>query len=238
MKLDKAIKGTFVKCMLPLLRNRKILNLVPRELVQFAFYQKGYHEFQPDNQLLAPTAISNNPLRYAMIALAIQRIHKDNVPGAFAELGVFRGETGEVINRLSRGRPFYLFDTFSGFAAADEPNQDDRFRDTSVDLVRQRLGNSSNLNFRVGYFPETAAGLEHERFAFVMLDMDKFKPTAAALEFFYPRLSPGGYLFAHDYNSSESDWAVSKAVDAFLRDKPEKLVEMPDIGGSILFRKC
>ena len=206
--------------------------------MQYAFFKKGYHEYQPNNQLLESTAISNNPLRYAMITLAIQRIHKDNIPGSFAELGVFRGETGEIINRLSRGRPFFLFDTFSGFATADEPRQDDRFRDTSEDLVRQRLGNTSNLNFRVGYFPDTAVGLENETFAFVMLDMDKLKPTVAALEFFYPRLSRGAYLFAHDYNSSESDWAVSKAVDAFLRDKPEKLVEMPDIGGSILFRKC
>ena len=44
---------------------------------------------------------------------------------------------------------------------------------------------------RQGYVPETLNGLEDERFAFVLLDLDLYKPTLASLEFFYGRIHPG-----------------------------------------------
>ena len=46
-----------------------------------------------------------------------------------------------------------------------------------------------------GYFPETTVGLEDERFAFVSLDTDLYKPIYEGLKFFYPRLNPGGIIF-------------------------------------------
>ena len=70
-----------------------------------------------------------------------------------------------------------------------------------------------------------------------MLDADLYKPTRAGLEFFYPRMSKGGYIFLHDYTSSESNYAVSRAADEFLADKPEKIIEIPDTWGTALFRK-
>ena len=85
--------------------------------------------------------------------------------------------------------------------------------------------------------PETFAGLETEHFAFVLLDMDVYPPTRDALQFFYPRLSPGAYLMVHDYHNDESNWACRRAVDDFMRDKPERFIEIADVWGSIIFRK-
>ena len=76
-----------------------------------------------------------------------------------------------------------------------------------------------------------------ERFAFVMVDVDKYKPTLAALEIFYSRMSRGGYVFIHDYNSPESEYGVSRAVNDFFRNKTEQIIELPDRGGSVVFRK-
>lgn len=70
-----------------------------------------------------------------------------------------------------------------------------------------------------------------------MIDFDKYDPTMAALSFFYDRVNPGGYVFVHDYNSPESGWACSKALNLFLKDKPEKPIGLPDAGGSAVFRK-
>ncbi len=178
---------------------------------------------------------STDRVRFASIALAIETIQRDGIQGALAELGVWRGITSAFLHSQVPGRRLYLFDTFSGF-----PNQqeiDDRFRDTSVDLVRKRLGDCSNVNFKIGIFPETALGLESEFFAFVLLDADKYEPTLAGLNFFYPRVSRGGYVFLHDYNSPESERGVSRAATEFLRDKPEQLVELPDVWGTAVFRK-
>ena len=114
---------------------------------------------------------------------------------------------------------------------------DSRFTNTGVGIVKERLKNLNNVEFRIGTFPETTAGLERETFSFVLFDANKYDVAMAAFEFFYPRLSPGGYFFLHDFNSSESDWAVSKATRDFLQGKPESIVEIPDICGTALFRK-
>lgn len=179
--------------------------------------------------------------RYATLALSLRRIDEDHVSGALAEVGVFQGETSELLHAGTPVRRLYLFDTFEGFP--DEHLEtwqrgDTRFRDTSLGRVQARFPDTSRLVIRKGRVPDTLAGLEDERFAFVLLDLDLHEPTVRALEFFYPRLSPGGFLVVHDYNNPESDWACKRALDAFLADKPERLVEIADVWGSAFVRKA
>lgn len=176
---------------------------------------------------------SGDPVRYAFIAMAIERLRSEGIQGSFAEIGVWRGDLSEFIHTLAPSRKFHLFDTFQGFPE----DGDDRFRDTSVDLVRKRLiANPANIDLNVGEFPSTAAGLEDEQFSMVMYDADKYEPAVAALEFFYPKLSHGGYFFAHDFNN-EAEPGVKKAMQSFLEGKPEMLIEIPDRWGTALFRK-
>jgi O-methyltransferase len=83
------------------------------------------------------------------------------------------------LHRPAPHRPLYLFDTFSGFPERDLPegSTDNRFRDTSEEAVRHRVGPADTVVLRPGYVPETLAGLEDERFAFVLLDLDLLEPT-------------------------------------------------------------
>lgn len=179
-------------------------------------------------------------VRYSTIALAVDRIIKDDIPGSFAELGVFKGELSAFLAAIAGGRTLHLFDTFAGFPEDSlEPGEtaDPRFTDTSVEAVRRRIGDCSRVVFHEGPFPDTAGPIMDEKFAFVMLDPDKYKPTLAGLEIFYPRLAQGGYLFMHDFNNPESEFAVSRAAADFFADKPEFVVEIPDACGSALIRK-
>jgi O-methyltransferase len=181
---------------------------------------------------------SQDPVRYGTILLALEEIMKRNIPGSLAECGVYKGSLSGFMHARVPDRPLYLFDTFAGFDVRDAGGSgDDRFADATVDHVLAAVGNSRNVFIRKGYFPETASGLEDERFAFVMVDFDKYAPTKAALEFFYPRVSRGGYIFVHDFNNPESNWACSRALDEFLSDKPEMSVAIPDAWGTALFRK-
>lgn len=178
--------------------------------------------------------------RRAMVALALTRVRSEGIDGVLAEVGVYRGEMSRFIHTVMPERRLYLFDTFAGFPQNDlEPRHrnDERFRDTSVEMVLRQIGTTNNIIVRKGYVPETLKGLEQERFAFVLLDLDLHAPTLAALDFFYPRLPRGGYLFVHDFNSPESDWACKRALEQFLVDKPERLIELPDVAGTALFRK-
>jgi O-methyltransferase len=180
-------------------------------------------------------------VRYGAVALALHRLEEEGIPGDLAEVGVYRGELSRFLREVAPDRPLHLFDTFSGFVPwdADRPDQEDhRFRDTSVEGVRQFLGpRAEGAVFHPGFFPDTASNLGVERFAFVMVDLDRYRPTLAALQVFYPRLSAGGYMFLHDFNSPESDRGVSRAAAEFLANRPERLIELPDPGGSALFRK-
>jgi O-methyltransferase len=178
-------------------------------------------------------------VRFATIALAIQRLEQDHIDGAFAELGVYRGVVSAFMHRHAPNRRLYLFDTFEGFPqqALEEGIEDRRFRNTSQELVARVVGDTRNVEFRKGYFPDSAAGLEEETFAFVMLDFDLYVSAMAALKFFYPRIPRGGYFFLHDFNNMESNRAISRAALEFLADKPELLLEIPDICGSAVLRK-
>jgi O-methyltransferase len=174
---------------------------------------------------------SGDPTRYAAIALALSRMNRDEIPGAVAELGVYRGDLSVFLQTFCDGRTLYLFDTFEGFPSEDAGQFGTMFSNTSLDYVRRRMEGAQNVDYRKGYFPNTASGLEQESFALVSLDADLYKPTLAGLQYFWPRLSPGGYLFLHDYHSR---FPVADAVRDFgLRD----FIELPDKQGSIVARK-
>jgi O-methyltransferase len=220
-----------MRARIPAVRGRVLRPFTKFREMRFPSFPANVHE---------SIAVSDDYFRYATLGLAVARVLGEEIPGAFAEVGVWRGETSAFVHRLAPERRYYLFDTFEGFPSRDLPAGavDERFRDTSVEAVRRRVGSSPNVVLRPGYVPETLAGLEDERFAFVLLDLDLYDPTYASLEFFYPRMSPGAYLVVHDYNNAESDWACRRALDGFLADKPERLVELGDVWGSALIRRA
>jgi O-methyltransferase len=169
-----------------------------------------------------------------------ERLKSDKIPGAFAEVGVYKGDSAAILHELDPGRELYLFDTFAGFPASDLEGETgeaatyttDNFADTEIDHILSKFENNDKIHIRKGYFPDTSKGLEEKWFALVSLDIDLYKPTKAALEFFYPRLSPGGVIFIHDYNYK---WeGIVTAVREFVMKIPENLVLAPDSDGTVM----
>jgi O-methyltransferase len=182
--------------------------------------------------------------RLMSIRLAAERISQKGVPGAIAELGVYRGELAAALNWLFPDRNLYLFDTFEGFSEKDLADGEEEkhsqaaagdFQDTSLEFVLSRMPHREKVIARKGYFPETSEGLE-EDFAFVSLDVDLYKPTAAGLSYFYPRLNKGGCIFIHDYNNRRY-MGVRSAVDEFVDANGVPLVQLPDFGGTVILPK-
>lgn len=128
-----------------------------------------------------------------------------DVPGAAAELGVYRGSFARCINALLPERTLYLFDTFEGFDPAEARGQGGGFveahRNTSAETVLRLLPHPEKTAIRKGLFPQTVQGLEDERFCLVSLDVDLEESSYAGLCWFLPRMSEGGYLLLHDYNN-------------------------------------
>jgi O-methyltransferase len=175
-----------------------------------------------------------------------------DVPGAVAELGVFRGDFAALVNRLFPDRTLYLFDTFTGFHEEDilaEQVGDERgvystrsrvgvggFCKTSVDIVMKKMAHPEKCVIKRGVFPETALGLDDVNFAFCSVDVDLFQPTISGLEFFYRRLSPGGYLFVHDYNNRHYR-GVRAALQQFCAREEISFFPLPDTGGTAVISK-
>jgi hypothetical protein len=198
---------------------------------------------------LYPKWISHNlvnnsgdvPRLYAWI-LNIKQVMADSVPGHFAEVGVYRGNSAAVLAHYARrfGRIVYLFDSFEGFDARDLTGIDaDRRKDfaqTSLDLVRSLVGDEA-VTYIEGYFPESVPRqLADAAFSIVSIDCDLYQPIKASLEFFYSRLSAGGMLLLHD-NSSGHFAGARQAIDQFAVMVPETLVLLPDKVGTAVLRK-
>ncbi len=140
------------------------------------------------------------------------------IPGHIAEVGVYRGASSRIIREAEPGKPFHLFDTFEGLpkpSGNDEAFYEGAYK-SSLEDVKGYLKPYQNLHFYKGLFPETAEPVREVRFSFVHLDVDLYESTLRGLDFFWPRLTPGGALISHDYSSSPG---VSRAFDEFFSDK-------------------
>jgi O-methyltransferase len=182
----------------------------------------------------------------------VERLKRDGVPGDFAELGVYKGESAKILHRMDPSRSFHLFDTFEGFRAEDLSGETGEaatyttrnFADTSLELARRTIGGNDNVIFHPGWFPSSAPSLSPSpnwgrdgvgAYALVNLDADLYAPTSAALEYFYPLLSPGGVIIIHDYNYK---WpGIKKAVDEFVKKISGTMVMVPDMEGSVMILK-
>lgn len=179
-----------------------------------------------------------NTHRRWMVWQLIALIHA--VPGDTAECGVFEGAGSWLICAANEGtgRIHHVFDSFEGLSA---PGVDDGkywseggFA-TGEEVVRRNLEPFlDSAVFHKGWIPDRFQEVADRKFAFVHVDVDLRQPTLDSFEFFYPRMSDGGVLLCDDYGCTTCPGAT-EAIDAFLADKPEKMVAL-DAGGGFLIK--
>jgi len=142
------------------------------------------------------------------------------LPGDMAELGVYRGGSALVIAGTCSAKTLHLFDTFTGlpYQESDDKNP------TGHDLSRGRFAcamedveiflQSFRVKFHRGLFPMVAEDLDKLRFAFVHVDCDLYRSAIDAIEWFWPRVVPGGIMFFDDYGCDFT--GVTDAVDEYF----------------------
>lgn len=149
----------------------------------------------------------------------------EKLGGEMAELGVAFGASARLICDFAPGRTLHLFDTFEGLPAPGEADGsrfvEGAFR-SRLEEVREYL-DGKRIRLHKGTFPETGEAVADHRFSLVHLDADLYESTLAGLEFFYPRMCPGGVLICHDYLTSNG---VNTAVRMFFDEKPEPVIEL------------
>lgn len=200
------------------------------------------HRIVPTPAQLAGSALpeqdlGNDYVRLATLELLCRRLA--DVPGAAAELGVYRGFFARCINQLLPERKIYLFDSFEGFA--EEACATDSFQaahaNTTIEKVLAILPYPEKVILKPGFFPESLGGLE-EQFCLVSLDVDFYQTTLEGLRYFWPRIAEGGYLLLHDWGSPKLP-GVAKALQDFERENGYRIPAIPlcDVGGSLILCK-
>ena len=193
------------------------------------------------------TSFIVQPLESRRIFLKnISMLMENDIPeAAVAEAGVFQGDFAKYINQYFKNRKLYLFDTFEGFDSKDiELEQRKAFSEakisdydnTSQELVLRKMIYPEQCIFRVGYFPETAKGIE-ENFCFVNLDLDLYQPTIEGLKWFEDKMVHGGVILVHDY-FAENFRGVRQAVDEYMELRKNQQLHLMPIGDGISIAVC
>lgn len=152
--------------------------------------------------------------------------------GEIAEVGSYSGASANLILSCAPEdiRIVNLFDTFEGLPEVT-PGIDNLevgdVRGLQLSAVKAKLSKHvSRLKFHVGFFPNTTLSISPGiKFSLVNLDADTYQTTRAALQYFYPKMSSGGFILCHDY-SSISCPGVRKAIDEFFSDKKESIIPL------------
>jgi hypothetical protein len=162
--------------------------------------------------------------------------------GDLAECGSYNGGTAYFMalagREVQRERPFHLFDSFAGLS---QPTEVDGTHWEAGALAMQlnkleiNLAGFSNIHVYPGWIPTQFHRVADRQFCFVHVDVDLHDPTRDALEFFYPRLLPGGIILCDDYGSIYCPGA-RKAMDDYFADKPERIIDLPTMQGMIIKR--
>lgn len=188
---------------------------------------------------------SRDCIRVCSLAAVAEAIHTQSIPGSVAELGVYRGDFAKYIHASFPERSLYLFDTFEGFSEKDKgveigggfSSATEDFSNTSIDLVLKKLEHPEKAIVRAGYFPASIQDADrNESFAFVSIDADLYKPIYDGLQFFYPRLSKGGYIFIHDYNNNDYP-GVKAAVHQYCAEEAIGYFPLVDPCGTAVIAK-
>ena len=196
------------------------------------------------NREIVSFKMSWDLVRRDMLILILKDVLINQVKGDLVELGVYKGYTAKLIHYYVPERMLFLFDTYGGFDETDLAFEKSRtghsiqshFKSACIkDVINYIKPKNNNIVTIEGVFPGSLPKNFRGRiFSFVHIDMDLYEPTMEALNFFYPRMSKGGYIVIHDYNT----WSgAHESVDEFFRSKAESPIPMPDKNGSALIKK-
>jgi len=160
--------------------------------------------------------------------------------GDVAECGVYKGASAYLMCKAhsGSGRTIHLFDSFEGLSKPEECDGDYW---TTGDLrstrksVEESLAEFSNYQIHDGWIPDRFPDVSEKKFSFVHIDVDLFKPTWSAIEYFYPRLVSGGVMLMDDYGFASCPGA-KKAADDYFRRTQESIV-MLSTGQAFVLKK-
>ncbi|MCX7416301.1 MAG: class I SAM-dependent methyltransferase [Planctomycetia bacterium] len=138
--------------------------------------------------------------------------------GDIAEVGVYAGSSTRTICEAMGDKRLHVCDTFAGLP---KPTSEDhgvehegRFS-CGIDSLRAYLAGFPKVEYHIGFCPDSVL----------------YSSTKQCLEYFFPRLVPGGILLSHDYSLLAG---VRQAFTEFTTGRCEQVIELPTTQGMLV----
>jgi len=198
-------------------------------------YKKLYYKNEDD------TLLGMN--RYIFLLDILHEI--SDIDGEIAECGVYKGGTALGMQEIIKGtnKKFYLFDTFKGVPKNIQSEQSDiynkihAFPDYNLPAIKSKFNDDDNLVFVEDDIFNTLKNKDYEiKYSFVHIDLNYYKSTLFALNFFFENLSKNGIIIIDDYGFEEYKDIIKKATDEFINAKQIEHLT-PDTGQCIIIKK-
>ena len=208
-----------------------------RQAREYEYYWREAFKRIDIRQLVPFGEIADRVIRDGRTYLNVDRLYTiwqavESLPPsarAVAEVGVYRGGSAwfmaDALRRSGREMPFYVCDTFQGHVEVDDSvdgvhRPGVQFTRVKAEKVAKYLREFPFIRMQVGDIRETAPAFAGESaFGLVHLDVDVYPITRFCLDFFGPRVVPGGMIVMDDYGTTTCE-GVKRAVDEFTASNP------------------
>jgi len=180
--------------------------------------------------------------RHSVLNLIAYFLHARRIAGSWVECGVFTGFSGLTLCLAARsadaafdGTGFHFVDSFEGLSPPVAQDQHSVASDAGAGVrvppvigaghfrvdfegVKAAFGEFPGVQFHKGWIPDVLRTLPETTWSFVHVDVDLYQPTRDCLEYFLPRLAPGGVIVCDDYGSALFPGAERAWDEVCLRD--------------------
>lgn len=168
----------------------------------------------------------------------------NRLSGDFVECGVNRGALSSAIMDYldwNKGeKHFYLLDTYSGlderYVSDEEKGRGalkssnkavkSGFYVSGVDSVKENFSEWKNVHIIQGSVPDTLTQVDSGRIAYLHIDMNCSAPEVAAIECFWPKMTPGGMVLLDDYAFIGYELS-KKGMDEFAAKNGIEILSLP-----------
>ena len=160
--------------------------------------------------------------------------------GDFVECGVFKGGSAYILNTVKKNRHFYGFDTFTGHPSYNDKADygcSEVFGTYGIEdiypIASKFLESFQNMHLIKGMIPYVFKDIDI-KISFAHIDVDLYRSTYESINWIYPRLVSKGIIICDDYGFSRYKDAAKKAIDVYMKDKPEKVILLETNQGLII----
>lgn len=213
---------------------RLINHGVPTRESEYLFTKSALKNLNIDNQ---------SSVIGSWIMMSILKETKD-IQGDIIELGAYKCGLSYLLTLyktlFNDFRKYYIVDSFEGFkdyvSKFDPMFLKDMFKDASFEKTVDMFKDFDDVIIEKGFIPEVLTKFESKQFSLVYYDCDTYQSCKESLEYFFPKLSSGGYFIIHDYFAKEEGAVgVKKAVDEFLDNNSDiDIIILPETTHIIL----